>query len=710
MAEPYEDTPVSAETPPPSAKPALKKKVESAVVKKLKAAVKASRKRRRDYLPTWQDNVARRVNQPLTQDPSSDTVVVSTDWSRTKNKQAQLFFQCPTIRLTARHPSHASQAPLFAAAINFELDRIHAYAAIDECMADAINGSGLAAAIVGYTGTFEKTTIPNLDVSQYTPEQVQMQREAGSLQDKEVARPVYECYYIDRISPARLLWPSEFKGTDWTKAPWLGYEGYLPLAEAQRRGWVPDDFEGEEITADSLADDVNLIGAETLEPGLYVKFVMVFYYASQFDKSEPHPECIRRMVLIDGLETDEPAVDEKLAWQRYVEPVTTMGPDGKPKTVPGHYIGMTTLPIKVLTLTTISDLAIPPSDTEIGRAQVDELNAHRSMMVRERKTSVPIRWFDTNMLDGDVAELLRSGKQQDMIPINGPGERAIGEVARANYPRVNIEGMNVITRDLDESWSMSAAQQGTNASSETSAAEIKSTDSWATVRLEYERARTLRFALALAEGLGDLMQLFADAEEYVEVIGQDGVATLQAWDKTKIAGKYLFKAQPDSSVRVDINAKKAEFLNKYKLVRRDPLFNPQDLALEYCEIYGRDPAKALKPPEPPPKKEPTVRWSLKGEDVLNPIVLAHLQKSGIVVTAEEIAAAKKLIADSVVLAPPPMPGQPMAGQMAGQPMGGQPMPMAPGAMAPHPGGVEQVDPIGQRYGNKPQGEAEGSVN
>ena len=88
-----------------------------------------------------------------------------------------------------------------------------------------------------------------------------------------------------------------------------------------------------------------------------------------------------------------------------------------------------------------------------------------------------------------------------------------------------------------------------------------------------------------------------------------------------------------------------------------------------------------------------IRYSFKGEDLQNPLSLIVLQKSGVVFTPQDIAAAKQLIAQASVMQPPPVP-------MA-QP--GAPPPAEPGSMvppagvAPHPGPAQVVQPIDRRY-------------
>src|SRR5438045_2709108 len=103
------------------------------------------------------------------------------------------------------------------------------------------------------------------------------------------------------------------------------------------------------------------------------------------------------LVLVDGL--DEPALHEPWSGQE-IDDAT------------GKYTGACKFPIRVLTLTYISDDAIPPSDTAIGRPQVNEMIKSRSQIVMQRGRSMPIRWYDTNRVGVHVQDSLNRGTYQ----------------------------------------------------------------------------------------------------------------------------------------------------------------------------------------------------------------------------------------------------------------------------------------------------------
>jgi len=652
-----------------------------------KGRISACKELRRSMLTTWQDNVSYRRGKPFRTKPTDDTVNVPQDWSRTKNKQAKLFYQVPEIKLRPRMPEFAGAAPVFASAVNFQLThKVKAHHMMNEVLADVINAAGIGVCKIGYEGKFDYKEATVQQEKDYEADVWKEMQTAGQIESIQTPQAVYECYYARRISPAHFLWPSEFSGSDWQEAPWLGWEGYLPIAEARRRGWVDADFKGEEITDHEwrLIKDYE---EQQRSSDAYVRYSEIFYRCSVYDEKEKDPRKIKRVVIVNGLPNDKAKViDEEFKWQEY-------------KQESGQWIGMTTFPIKVLTLTYISDMAVPPSDSEIGRPQVRELIRGRSQMVRQRESSLPMRWVDVNMVDEEIVDLMRKGKYQNIIPMNGPGNNAIGEVARAQYGRENFEFDKVAKQELDEAWSMGAPQQAAQQPGETTATEINAMQTALNERLDYERSMVLRFFMEVAEGVGSLMQLFSDDMDYAEVVGQTGLASLQAWNKEMIRGDFIFEAKPDSQLRVDVGQKRAESLNLYKLLRKDPLINPQGLVQEVLLMHGIDPTKAMAPPQPPKEEPPKKSYSFKGEDLLNPIVVAIIQQGPDPLTPDDIAAAKKLIEDAAGIEDPsmvPSPGQPPS---EGAPTGENPE---------HPGPADVVQPLNRRYSEQSTTGVEGS--
>jgi len=649
-------------------------------VGKWKRRIAACDTLRDSKLAIWKENVNYRKGKPLAKTPSNDTVVVPVDWSRTKNKQAQLFYQVPEVKLRARQPQYAGAAPIFGAALNFELThQLRIEHLMDEVLGDVINAAGIGIAVIGYEGTFEDVEMPVQDTAALSPEQI-AQAQAGVPPTEMVKRPVFERYYADHIDPAQFLWPAEFVESDWQRADWLGYKAKDPKAVLVRRGWVKKDFvaEGSEQleSVNDASEDPEQQGDEK-----EIGYAVIFYRPYLCDPNEKDPRKINRLILVDGI--DDPVEDEPIKWQEFNPETRT-------------WIGLTSFPIKVLTLTTISGEAIPPSDSEIGRPQVKEMSKSRSQMIAQRDRSLPMRWGDTSQIDPEIFDKINKGEYQGIIPTMGPGDHAIGEVARASFPRESFEFMNIFKSDLDESWSMSPNQQGLATPGDTSATEASIMQGSANVRVEYERARVLRFFLELAEGIGALMQMFQNDQKYAEVVGPQGVKSLEPWDRSTIRGDYIFEAKPDAALRIDVGQKRVEGLNLYKMIRRDPLVNAQALLTDLMQMHGLDPQAYLVPPKEEPPKPPVVRYSFTSADFTNPLVVAISQKTSTPLTPADIKAAQAMMVDAGI---PVLPPQQMPMPKPEVVLGDDALAQIDEAGQPpqHPGPPESVTPINQRY-------------
>jgi len=666
------------------------------VVGKWRSEIAASKKLRDTLMADWRENVNFRVQKPYGPgEVKEDRIAVPEDWARTRQKKAQLMFQVPKVVLSAKRPDYAPAAPIFQAVLNHKLHHeIKAEVMLDECLSDVVNAAGLMVSKVGIQQVTEMIEMPEVDVATLPPEQQLAMLQVGGPKMIEVPKVIYQCFKWDRISPGAFLWPAAFTGSNWDDAPWLGHESFMLLEEAKKTFTaLPPDFTSETSSRPDLLSKDILSDSKTEYPTGYVKVQEIFYKCYLYDPASKHPEHIKRIVFVEG--HDEPVVHEDFQWQEYVDP-QMLPEETNPETgevvqpareVPGHYVGVRKFPIRVATLDYVSDLATPPSDSQAGRTQVRELSRSRSQMLRQRDRSIPIRWFDTNRLDAAVIAAIEAGEWQDLIPVNGPGERVIGEVARAQYPRENFTFQSIINSDLDRSWSLSNNQLASQSDNTRSATEANIIQSAANIRLEYEKARVNRYVVEGTEVLAGLVQLFADETDYVELTGADGAKRMAAWDRKTVQGEFAFDIVPDSGDRLDPSVRQERVLKLYNLAANDPTINRPMLTQQLVESYGMDPAVVMQTPPEQQPEPPNISYRFSGEDMLNPMAVAMLIKSGQAPGAEEIKAAALMIKDAMqqiqIAQPPP------------EPLGGAPgEPPAPGQEPVEP--PETVNPILKR--------------
>jgi hypothetical protein len=564
----------------------------------------------------------------LSSTPGADTVVVPLDYSYTEQKKAQVFFQVPELHLEALRPDSEAAAPLAQAVINQCLGPygVHAKAMMFETLADVLCSTGYGVTVIGYTPTQDGTepiVVGQRPVPVSQPGAVLGLQPAVTMEPIIEAKPkiIAESYHWDRIPPGFLRVPAEFRGSDFDKAPWLAYR-------------FADDVKDEkDARGSSRSDDDEMLLSEIPTDQRATKRwgTRVWYKAARFDTDAKHPDLIRTFVLYD---------DENEARDRKNSPYQRIAPDGS-------LFGMVGYPVHVLTLRYVSDAWAPPSDVQMSRQQVDELSKGRTQMIQRRDRALPQVGYDGTRVTPETLAKLERGDNSAFVGFNGPVGDAFTAINKGTFGRENFEFDSVIKSDVDQAWAL-----GSNAGvirTEGGETATKSSQIQAAVdtRLEAERTRVLEFFVTGAMKLFALKQLFATTEDYVRVIGQDGVARLTPWTNAQIAGQFAFKAKPDSHIRIDAQADREMKIRAYNLLRQDPMINPQELIAPVAEFLGLDMARLMKQPEPPKSEPPKLAVSFNGVDLdpnmpQSPIVLDLLKQQGVQIDLGAIQAAMQL--------------------------------------------------------------------
>jgi hypothetical protein len=616
-----------------------------------KARIEESRNTRKEFKETWKENVQRRKGKPYKEAGTTDRAVVPADWSFTKAKEAQMFSQVPTVILTAEHELYKAAVPVFQKELNHVLTKLVKVGVVmEESLPDAINKSGIAGCKVGYMATFEPTQIPAVDVSQFPPEIQRQMMQSGQVQMLDTMKRVDCKFYATRISPDQLLWPKEFKGSDFDEAAWVGWDGSYTWAQALRefaqsearpRGLRPDqketicggaDRERTETDEDTPSDDSHL----------RVTFTEIFYNAAKDDPNEKHFDKIRRKVYVDGI--DEPVVDEDFNGQEWNEETES-------------FVGLTKYPIRFLTLTYISDEAIPPSDSEVGRPMVDEQQRSRTQMMLQRDRATPMRWANSNRVDPMVLQNIMRGGYQAIIPVNGDGSNALGEVARAAYPHENWDFDKTIRGDLMEAWQVGPNQAGGFNMTGRTASEAGIVQENFQTRVAKERAKVSNYFLGIAECVAGYMQLFYDGPKENALLSPEELKRIQVWDRTKVNGaKFVFSIREDATVKRD-SAQRIQQIERFlNLTAKSGFVNVEPVIAELAALSGLDPAEVIVPPKGEKPETPNISLRVGLDELIDPIIgpyMVSLLQKGYPVTEADMMKARAILLTSSGHAQPP---------------------------------------------------------
>jgi hypothetical protein len=661
-----------------------------------KARIEACKTQRRKLIRNWVMSIDYRRGKPFQSQTDEDRVAVNLDWILTKSKTATLFSQVPKVRLdhdTDLLPKNAPWAMPFEKKLNDTLVGAGIESAMDECLPDCINAAGLGVILVSYEAITEDRQMPiglpsapspqqadpnapPVDPTAQSPVPPQADPNAPPPQMDTIPFVVAKRYLTERISPADFLWPINFTGSNFDNADWVGRSGRLTWAIASQRFKLSEEDKAKVLdegtsVLDKLTHDVD----RDRSNDELVSFDEIFYKTHSYDPDAKAFEGIHHLVFLHG--KSEPVVDEPWKGQK-------IAPDNS-------ILGARKFPLRVLTLNYVTDETIPPSDSAISRPQVDELNMSRTQMIQQRQRSLPIRAVDINRLDSAVLQSMMKGTWQQFIPVQGDGSRVITEISRAQMPNENFMFDKIAKADTMDLWGMGQESQN---QAEAHGDENQNKSGFNTIPGR-ERAKVASFFVSVAEVLGGLLCLYEEPGSLGEGFSPEISKTL------------CYSILADSTVLLDAGQKLSRINQFFNLYAKTGWVNIEAVLSEVATLTGLDASSTIKAPEPKPPVEPNISLRLTGvEDMLNPLALAFLIKSGQAPPPELIEQAKQLIQQSVV----PPQGMQMPGQV--QPQGGLPMlptpqggvppgpPLAPPVGAPppgHPMPQPPVPPVGEAH-------------
>lgn len=621
------------------------------IVKSFKSKIETAKRNRRNFNNEWKRNVDLRMGKVANQytggiDVEDDLQTeINPDWSLTKTKTASLYSQVPAVQITHENKQYADAIPPFAKALNYELGekRANVGVCMEEVLNDVVNAAGVGAVYVGYAARFETVEVPSIDVSQIPPPVLQQMQATGQIPMQSVERVVDDMFFANRLSPMDLLWPAEFTGSCFDDADWVGYSGGMSWAEAKNEFKLTEEQKDKAVTAEKTPINEDL-RTEPEKAGLMeleeVRFDRIFYWRYRVDPNEKSFKAIWQLVIVKGI--DKPVVHGPWKGQQYVKETR-------------KYVGSIKFPVRFLTLTYISDNPVPPSDSSAARPQVNDMRRSRSQMFQNRERSAPLRWFNPDKVDPAIIDTIMRGTWQGMIPLQGGGDRAIGEVARANYPTEDLSFDKQVKEDLMDSWQIGQTQP-----MGVTAAEAKNTQNNFQTRNGQERAKVASFFLGIAEVLAGWMVLYS---EFPVLTDEEKQGMFKIWDQKHVLQDLVLNIRPDAAVVLDSSQRIQRLMQFMNMTAKSGFVNIEPIVRELAELSGLDPAEVIKKPQPPAPEEPNMSYRFSGkEDLINPLVMGLLIKHKSAPSAEDIAAAQKILAAAATPPAPPAPAVAPGGQ------------------------------------------------
>lgn len=649
-----------------------------------KSQITGAEEKIKRYSSAWKKNIQRQIGQPLDLIPVTDTVVIPIDHANIEQKKAQLYFKNPDVQLLAApgHDASADALQAFSAVLNEYLgpDGVDAEAMMDELLSDVLCPSGIGFSVLGLDVTQDGTKPVQVGERPANPDEMPPGAILGLSAPmvpvmENAPNIIHQSYFWSRISPLYGLLPARFHGSNFDRAPWLGYKFEMDTALAIRAFGLT---EAEAANAGDEPDRLNEDEKQGTRDTDVVYGYCISYKGSLYNPAVKHPEEIWRLILVKGVDR---VITHDRPYQKYAPDGTLMG-------LMGHFIG-------VYTPRYVSDTAIPPSDVSMSRQQVGELQRGRSQMIQQRDRSRPMRQININMMDPGQAEKIKRGEWQDQI-LTTTSEPIAQEIARATFPRENFDFNRIIKADINEAWALSNTSRGQEEEGgKKTATELSLRSQGSDTRMEKERSHQLKWFLKMTEKLAGLIRLFEDDRTIVQIAGDANAQKIIQWNKDELPIRFQCRAELDTMLRTDTARDFKNDLDFYQMTANDPHINRVELLTSMARKRGYDVTKIIAPQLPEKGPEPPkFGLSLKGEDMNPsmpqfPILQEMLTQLGVKIDPANVQLGLALAQKAQMMGGSVDPSQAGKGPVSGE----------PDKDDAHGGPAEQVEPLSKRSGD-----------
>ncbi len=602
------------------------------------------------YWQDWQNNlnsyIGKSADATLANQDGSNYINTNSDFKNVEVKLSQLFFEQPELQLTAKGafkaqppaaaipgqppqpaPNYVSVIAAHRELLNELLGSDHADAletvlrAIKDCVATA----GVGATKIFYEAAMETIQTP--------PELALAMPDNGPTLD----RPVDEKWSWDTIPSKKFRTPADFKSTDFDRAPWLAMDFRMPLPLAKRTLNLPDDFDGTFERDKKVLDETGQISKQDSSSIPYLDGTEIWYQAAIYDPDVVNPRLIRRHIVCKGY--------DQFAEKDSTNPFQTLLPNGRLSA--DSMIGY---PIHVLAIRSVPDSAFVPSDLSMTRPLVRELCKFRTQQVLERDANIPRVGYDSAKVPPETIKRIEQGTIGSLIPfppdaLMGGMPSLMAQITQGNQTRGSYTANDYIQHDLDVTLGIDATASGVQQQRSTTATEISSIERSRNVRINAEQRAVLKWYLKGVAKYSALVCRFMTPQLAVPYIGEQQAQTWAQWDKKTWDGRFVFKAKPDSQLKLDGAAERKFFLDLYQFLARDPNVNRVALLKALLERANLDPSEVIVEQLPQKHPDPSVGISFKGDDLIAPqaqMVIEVLAQTGIQISpqAQQTAASQ----------------------------------------------------------------------
>lgn len=238
-------------------------------------------------------------------------------------------------------------------------------------------------------------------------------------------------------------------------------------------------------------------------------------------------------------------------------------------------------PFVRLAFNDVPDEFYPMSDVEPWEPQIGELNKTRTQMINHRKRYNRRYVYKADAFEEADLEKLKSGEDGIAVPTKEdiPRESFV-PVEDAALPADVYAVEQRIKQDITEISGITGYQKGNTQAGAKTATEAAIVESQSRSRSEERVDVVNEFVNQVAKNIAEMSQKFMSKETVFPIVGEAAVSWVQIEDSDAIKGDFLYDTIFGSSLPVDPNVDRQQFMEFYKMVAMDPMFDPIKLRLE----------------------------------------------------------------------------------------------------------------------------------
>jgi hypothetical protein len=243
-------------------------------------------------------------------------------------------------------------------------------------------------------------------------------------------------------------------------------------------------------------------------------------------------------------------------------------------------------PYLMLRFNEVPDRFYPMSDVEPWEAQIHELNATRTQMMTHRKRYNRRYVTVAGAFKPDELDKLKKGDDGTVIETTEEDVRAvITPVQDAPLPPEAYASEERVKRDITEISGITGYQRGDTQAGAKTATEAAIVEGQSRGRNEERLDVVTTFANRIAKNIATISQKFMTAGMVFPVVGDAAISWVQIKNKKQLAGDFLYDLVYGSSVSINPDVDRQQFMEFYQLTANDPFFDPVKIRMDMVRKF-----------------------------------------------------------------------------------------------------------------------------